>query len=108
VHWDHLGVELMEPSTEQLIGWGQDLVAAELARTGVEARPVILHGHGADELVRHSAHADLLVLGSRGHNKLASLLLGSTSDYCAQHAMCPVMIVRTSSIEPAEPERAGA
>jgi nucleotide-binding universal stress UspA family protein len=95
VHWDHLGAELVAPATRQLLAWGKDLVDAELAHTDVAARPVVIPGHPSDVLVRHSARADLLVLGSRGHNPLASLLLGSTSDYCAQRARCPVMIVRS-------------
>jgi nucleotide-binding universal stress UspA family protein len=94
VHWDHLGTELITPSTEQLVALGKQLVDTELGHANVAARPVIIPGHAPDVLVRHSTHADLLVLGSRGHNPLTDLLLGSTSDHCARHAHCPVMIVR--------------
>ena len=93
VHWDSTGTELITPTRQQLVGWGRDLVAAELAATGVQARPVVVYGHATDVLVRHSAHADLLVLGARGRGSLAGVLLGSTSGHCAQHARCPVMIV---------------
>jgi nucleotide-binding universal stress UspA family protein len=89
VHWDHLGAELVAPATRQLVGWWKDLVAAELARTKVVACPVILNGHAPDVLVRHSNRADLLVLGARGRNPLASLLLGSTSEHCARHTQSP-------------------
>jgi nucleotide-binding universal stress UspA family protein len=68
VHWDHLGTELIAPSTRQLVALGNHLVDRELAQTNVAARPVIIPGHAPDVLVRHSTHADLLVLGSRGHN----------------------------------------
>lgn len=95
VHWEHLGAEFVAPTTRQLIAWGKHLVDTELAHTNVTARPVVIHGHASDVLVRHSAHADLLVLGSRGRNPLANLLLGATSDHCAQHAHCPTMIVRS-------------
>lgn len=95
VYWDHIGAELATPDTKQLVAWGKQLVADELERAGVDARPVVVAGHAADVLVRHSTHADLLVLGSRGRNPLAVLLLGSTSDHCARHAGCPVMLVRT-------------
>lgn len=94
VHWDHLGVELLEPTARQLVTWGRELVRSELAESGVDARSEVLSGNPSDVLVRHSATADLLVLGSRGHNPLATLALGSTSDYCIRHAACPVMIVR--------------
>ena len=93
VHWDHLGTELITPSTRQLVALGNHLLDRELAQTNVAARPVIIPGHAPEVLVRHSTHADLLVLGSRGHNPLTNLLLGSTSDHCVRHAHCPVMIV---------------
>lgn len=37
--------------------------------------------------------ADLVVIGSRGHNRLVGLLLGSTADYVSRHARVPVVIV---------------
>jgi nucleotide-binding universal stress UspA family protein len=97
VSWDYLRAELIKPTTRQLVAWGKHLVDTEITRTGVAARPVIVPGHAPDVLVRHSARADLLVLGSRGHNPVATLLIGSTTDYCARHAHCPVMIVRSGA-----------
>lgn len=40
---------------------------------------------------------DVVVLGARGHSLVARALLGSTSDYVANHARCPVLVVRPSS-----------
>lgn len=54
----------------------------------------VAEGPAARILVEATPGADLLVVGSRGHGAFAEMLLGSTSQYCAQHASCPVVIVR--------------
>lgn len=51
-------------------------------------------GHAAQVLIDKSAHAALLVVGSRGHGAFTGTLLGSVSQHCAQHAHCPVVVVR--------------
>ena len=57
----------------------------------VEIRP----GHAAELIPRVAKErgADLIVLGHRGHF-LRDHLLGSTADRVAEHAECPVMIVK--------------
>jgi nucleotide-binding universal stress UspA family protein len=100
VHWDNSGEELLTPTNKQLVEWGRKLVLAELAATGVTGRPVVVDGHASEVLVRRSAHADLLVVGSRGRNPVTNLLLGSTSENCARHAHCPVMVNRARQSKP--------
>ncbi|TFV71013.1 universal stress protein [Blastococcus sp. CT_GayMR19] len=58
--------------------------------------PVSLHiepGPAAAQLVRHSADADLLVVGSRGRSALRSALLGSVALHSVSAAECPVVVV---------------
>jgi nucleotide-binding universal stress UspA family protein len=57
----------------------------------VELRP----GHAAELIVRvaQEKQVDLIVLGHKGHF-LRDHLLGSTADRVAEHANCPVMIVK--------------
>jgi nucleotide-binding universal stress UspA family protein len=100
VSWDNSGEELLTPTDKQLVEWGRKLVAAELAATGVTGRPVVVPGHASEVLVRRSAHADLLVVGSRGRNPVTNLLLGSTSENCARQAHCPVMVNRARKSKP--------
>ncbi len=56
----------------------------------------IVEGSAALTLVDASRRVDLLVVGTRGHRELAGLLIESVSQYCAAHAHCPVVVIRTS------------
>ena len=60
----------------------------------VAVRNRIVEGHPAEALVEASRHADLLVVGSRGHGAFSGMLLGSVSQHCATHAASPVVIYR--------------
>ena len=66
-------------------------------KDGVAIERRVDQGTAAAVLVDESGGADLLVVGSRGHGGFAQLLLGSVSQQCAQHAFCPVVIVRSSA-----------
>jgi nucleotide-binding universal stress UspA family protein len=64
-------------------------------QSGLEIDVQVRPGHAAElisEVATEGAY-DLVVLGHRGHF-LRDHLLGSTADRVAQHAPCPVMIVR--------------
>lgn len=58
---------------------------------------VVLEGPTAAQLVDRAHGADLLVVGTRGHNDFSDLLLGSVSNYCTHHADCTVVVVRTTT-----------
>ncbi|MGY1631973.1 universal stress protein [Geodermatophilus sp. SYSU D01186] len=60
-----------------------------------EVRVRAVMGVAAEGLIRESAGADLLVVGSRGHGGFSSMLLGSVSMQCALHAACPVTVVHS-------------
>ncbi|KAJ0027494.1 hypothetical protein Pint_36260 [Pistacia integerrima] len=62
----------------------------------VKAETLILNGDPKDMICQaaEQMHIDLLVLGSRGLGKIKRAFLGSVSDYCAHHAICPITIVK--------------
>ena len=90
------------PMTAFEVSW-EDLarqVAREaIAEVAAKTEPVqiicqILEGSAAQVLVKESAGADLLVVGSRGHGGFVEALLGSTGQHCVHHATCPVVVIR--------------
>ncbi|MCG6498383.1 universal stress protein [Kitasatospora sp. A2-31] len=72
--------------------------AADLARTrhpGLEIATVVTDGSAARVLGRESAHAELVVLGSRRMNRLEELLSAfSVTVPVSAQANCPVVVVR--------------
>ncbi|MFG2352088.1 universal stress protein [Streptomyces sp. NPDC048521] len=74
-------------------------MARELTETlGADAAATlsthVAHGNPAEVLLRAAEGAEVLVVGSRGRGGFARALLGSVSQHVAQHAGCPVVIVR--------------
>jgi nucleotide-binding universal stress UspA family protein len=72
----------------------QTLAEAGVDGEGLTIERRVEQGSPATVLIEESEGADLLVVGSRGHGGFAQLVLGSVSQQCAQHASCPVVIVR--------------
>lgn len=68
---------------------------AQGEQAGVDIQVEVRPGHPADLISRvaEEGEYDLIVLGHRGHF-VRDRLLGSTADRVAEHAHCPVMIVR--------------
>ncbi|MER6677412.1 universal stress protein [Streptomyces sp. NPDC000983] len=71
-----------------------DVLGAESAGA-VHAR--LARGNPVEVLLRAAEGAEILVVGSRGRGGFARALLGSVSHHVAQHAQCPVVIVRAES-----------
>jgi nucleotide-binding universal stress UspA family protein len=63
----------------------------------VETR--VLRGRPASVLLDEATatHPDLIVIGSRGHGPLATVLVGSVSTEVVDHAPCPVLVARRSA-----------
>jgi nucleotide-binding universal stress UspA family protein len=62
---------------------------------GIHIETAAIHGHPARVLVEQAEGATLLVVGTRGHGGLASLVLGSVSQAIAHHCPAPLAIVRS-------------
>ena len=62
---------------------------------GISATGHTLTGPAPQAVIDHarSAHADLIVVGTRGLGALAHTLLGSVAEKIVRHAPCPVLVV---------------
>ncbi len=60
----------------------------------VKISTLVIEGHPAVQLLKAAEHAELLVVGSRGHGAYAGMLLGSVSEHCVTHSPCPVVVIR--------------
>ena len=72
-----------------------DLVVHDVvgSRSDVDLEATVAEGPPARMLLERARDADMLVVGSRGLGGFGSLMLGSVSTQCAQHATCPTVIV---------------
>lgn len=71
-----------------------DTQAAIAAHPTVAVEFRVALGQPAEVLIDVAAKARMLVVGSRGRGGFRSLLLGSVSEQCVRHALCPVLVVR--------------
>lgn len=66
----------------------------KVEKSDIEVNSEIRHGNPADEIVELSRDHDIIIMGSKGHNPITSLLLGSVAEKVVREACCPVMIIR--------------
>ncbi len=72
------------------------LQAAQRQQPTLRVSTRLLRGRPADTIVQAARDGgfDLIVVGSRGLSGVDELVLGSVSDRVADHATCPVLIVK--------------
>ncbi|WP_192827612.1 universal stress protein [Mycolicibacterium aromaticivorans] len=91
----HLAAEAAHDALQQEAEQSaQNAVRQALGADADAIECVVTEDSPAQALTQAARDADLLVVGSRGRGGFAGLLLGSVSSQCAQHAPCPVVIVR--------------
>lgn len=69
-------------------------VLLQLQGESLEVEAVVEQGGPAAILLEQAAGAELLVVGSRGRGAAKRVMLGSVSHDLANHATCPLVIVR--------------
>jgi len=62
---------------------------------GADIHGEVRYGHPVEVLIEESGHADVLVVGRRGHEGFLAKHLGSVSLHCVNAAQCPVVVVHT-------------
>jgi nucleotide-binding universal stress UspA family protein len=86
-------LDLLERATRES---AHDAVRAALG-SGAEAADVhidVLEGSPSLRLLEYGEVAEMVVVGSRGRGGFAGLTLGSVSQHLAEHAHCPVVVVK--------------
>jgi nucleotide-binding universal stress UspA family protein len=79
-NWPEVAKELMDDQRRRLRGL--DDVEADVS-----------YGEPGEELWRFGEELDLLIVGSRGYGPISRLIHGSTSNYLARRAPCPLVVL---------------
>jgi nucleotide-binding universal stress UspA family protein len=83
-----------QPGNDTLALLERLVAELEVRTPAVDMQTSIEEGNPAKVLIERSKGADLMVVGSRGRDGFAGMLLGSVSQHLVAHAHCPVTIVR--------------
>jgi nucleotide-binding universal stress UspA family protein len=65
------------------------------------------YGEPSEELARFGDELDLLIVGSRGYGPIGRLFNGSTSNYLARRARCPLLVLPRTAAAGDEPADIG-
>jgi nucleotide-binding universal stress UspA family protein len=85
----------LRPARERGLGALAD--SLRLQHPGLQVETVLLEGTPAEALIEETAHARLIVLGSRGLGGWTGMLVGSVAVQVSSHAQCPVVVVPSES-----------
>ncbi len=88
--------ENLEKAREKALEELRNLVSEEGRRAVASVDFKVCSGEVVEEILKLAREmpADAVVVGTRGHARLASMLLGSVADRVVRQAPCPVMVVR--------------
>lgn len=96
--WDHGAafVPDLDAATTAYADSTMLAVVERLRASGASVEGVVLAGRAASAIIDDALEfrADLVIVGSRGHGTIASLLMGSVSSEVVDHASCPVLVAR--------------
>lgn len=67
---------------------------------GPPIRAHVAEASPAELILDTAKDADLVVVGTNGHNAMMSALVGSVSRQVAHHSTCPVAVIRSAPAEP--------
>lgn len=104
-HIDRLASPVPPTDASDPVSRARTALESAERRIGGEGRRVeaiLLEGRPASAIVEEAAYfdADLIVVGSRGHGRWQTTILGSVSAEVVDHAPCPVLVVRTEVLDP--------
>jgi nucleotide-binding universal stress UspA family protein len=107
IPWPLLGIPIDPHRTDAWENAQRLLVDAERRATDlapcVEVTSELVKDSPATALIRRAEHADLVVVGTRGHGGFAGLVIGSVALRVAAHAPCSVVVTGKATGPPTEP-----
>ena len=97
------GAALASELDGAITAYAQDTMREVVERLGtsdITVEGVVLRDRAATAIVdaARDFRADLIMVGSRGHGTIASLLLGSVSSEVVDHGPCPVVVARSATL----------
>jgi nucleotide-binding universal stress UspA family protein len=82
--------EVVQKAIQEIV----EQVRNEIGESAPQVTVNVVTGDPAEELIKASRDAEMVVVGSRGSGGFTSLLMGSVSSKVTHHAACPVVVIR--------------